>query len=80
VRDVRVPPREILAMMKFTSARALFDAMDMDQKDRVVCTFDLIRFETGFPAVRDAFVQAVEDEAAAIENLMLLEQKVEGAA
>lgn len=67
-------------MMKFTSARFLFDAMDTDQKDRVMRTFDLIRLETGFPNVRDAFVQAVDDEATAIEKLMLLEQIVEGAA
>ena len=67
-------------MMKFTSARFLFDAMDADQKDRVMCTFDLIRLETGFPNVRDAFVQAVDDEATAIEELKLLKQKVEGAA
>ena len=80
VRDVGAPPREVLAMMKFTSARFLFDAMDADQKDRVMCTFDLIRLETGFPNVRDAFVQAVDDEATAIEELKLLKQKVEGAA
>jgi hypothetical protein len=67
-------------MMTFTSARFLFDAMNADQKDRVMRAFDLIRLETGFPNVRDAFVQAVDDEATAIEKLMLLEQKVEGAA
>jgi hypothetical protein len=52
-------------MMTFTSARFLFDAMNADQKDRVMRTFDLIRLETGFPNVRDAFVQAVDDEATA---------------
>jgi hypothetical protein len=78
VRDVE----EVLAMMTFTSARFLFDAMSADQKDRVMRTFDLIRLETGYPNVRDAFVQAVDDEATAIEKLMPLEheQKVEGAA
>lgn len=64
----------------FVHARTLFDAMDTDQKDRVVRIFDLIRAAPGFPNVRDAFVEAVADETQAIEIKMLFAQPAVGTA
>lgn len=64
--------------MNIDCALVLFDAMNEVQRFRAVCNFDLIRGT--FPDVRDAFTQAVSEEADKIEREMLAEQKVEGIA
>jgi hypothetical protein len=66
--------------MKFTHAVALFDAMDLDAKERVTRDFDLTWGSHAFRDWRDAFAAAVEIEADAIEGHMLFEQKTAGRA
>lgn len=56
--------------MTYPNALALFAVMSMDSQNRVVRIFDLIR--ASFPDFRDAFVQAMDDEALVIETEMLL--------
>lgn len=56
--------------MTYESAIALFAVMPCAQQEAVVSVFDGIK--AAFPDVRNAFVQAVQDEAYAIETEMLL--------
>lgn len=58
------------ATVKYETALALFAAMSLDQQEAVVRVFDGIR--GGFTDVRDAFIEAVTDEAYVIETEMLL--------
>jgi hypothetical protein len=58
--------------MTFEHAIALFAVLPMHEQESVVAVFDGIK--TAFPDVRDAFIQAVADEAYAIETEMLLLQ------
>lgn len=56
--------------MTYEHACALFAVMPSHQRQAVKYVFDGIA--AGFDDVRDAFVQAVQDEAYAIETEMLL--------
>lgn len=56
--------------MSFESALAIFAVMPIGRQDRVTRLFDLIRASSN--NVRDAFTQAVADEALAIDIEMLL--------
>lgn len=64
--------------MTYRGALILFDWMWPEHKASVRHTFDLLRAETGYPDIRDCFVQAVESEANLIEREMLREQPTEG--
>lgn len=56
--------------MKYETALAMFAVMPMAQQEAVMHVFDGIK--AAFPDVRDALIQAVQDEAYAIETEMLL--------
>ena len=58
--------------MTFEHALAFFAAMPMHEQESIVAVFDGIK--ASFPDIRDAFTQAVADEAYAIETEMLLLQ------
>jgi hypothetical protein len=66
--------------MTFEHALIIFDKMDRKRRDRVARIFNLSWGSPAFSDWREAFVQAVEDEADAIECEMLLKQETEGAA
>jgi hypothetical protein len=56
--------------MTYEHALALFAVMPMHEQEAVVFVFD--RIKSAFKDVREAFVQAIEDEICTIETEMML--------